>query len=184
MLTFVYAVVGFFCFALIIHGYRKTFYHFLTVDPGQLYRSGCLNPFSLFVITKLYGIDTIINLRTEKERPEHNWLAREVNFCQKHNIDLINIPLPMDNPPEPDQVKQFLEVSTNPSKVCLVHCEMGAIRTGMMVVVYAKNRLQATEEECMTTYLPRFNHNLAKRPQVGVFIRNYQPDPEFLKTAT
>lgn len=162
--------------ALAVHGIRKTFYHFRVVESGRLYRSGLLNPLGLFLVTRLFHINTIINLRSKAERNEGNWFEYEENYCRKNNITFLNINLLEDMPPTRAEVQEFLDAVRQPGRRTLVHCEMGVIRTGMMVVAYAKHFLHPTDEEVFEKYFPLWGHSLKRRQPVERFVRDYRPD--------
>lgn len=154
--------------------WNKTMYHFQTVDPGKLYRSGTLSAFALGVAHKFYGIKTIVNLRSEQEM-EDAWYARERAFAAANGMQLVDIPMPPDTPPSPEQITKFLAIVTDPTLLpVLVHCEMGVIRTGMMVAVYNIDIRQRGNEQVLSD-LPRFGHSFERRPAVRDFILAYRP---------
>jgi len=152
---------------------RKTLYHFKPVDPGKLYRSGTLSWQGLEKVHSMVGIKTIINLRSESEMNEGSWYQMEKKFTKEKGINLVNIPLLPDTPPKPDQTKHFLDIVTNPAMLpVLVHCEIGVIRTGMMVAVYKVAVLKEPNSKVLED-LPMFGHTLDKRPAVKEFILSY-----------
>jgi len=154
--------------------WNKTMYHFQTVDPGKVYRSGTLSEFALGIARRIYGIKTIVNLRSEREMKDH-WYAREKAFAEANGMQLINIPMPPDTPPAPEQIAKFLAVATDPQmQPLLVHCEMGVIRTGMMVAVYDISVLKRPNDQVFSD-LPWFGHTFERRPAVKEFILDYRP---------
>jgi len=156
--------------------YRKTFYHFRSVVSGKLYRSGCLkSTFALIVVCKIFKINTIINLRSVKERNKGDWYEREKTFCEKYNIQLINIPLQIDQPPSDIQVDDFLKTIEQEDKCCLVHCEVGIMRTGMMVSAFLKNTFNMSSQEIWKNHFPLYGHRLHRHPRVINFVDSYVP---------
>jgi protein-tyrosine phosphatase len=154
--------------------WTKTMYHFKTVDPGKVYRSGTLSNFALEVTRKFHGIKTIVNLRTEREMKD-DWYTREKAFVEANGMQMVDIPMPPDTPPTPEQIAKFLAVATDPQmQPILVHCEMGVIRTGMMVAVYNLSILKHANEEVFKD-LPWFGHTFERRPAVKEFILGYNP---------
>jgi len=151
--------------------WTKTMYHFKTVDSQKLYRSGTLSNFALEIAHTIYGIKTIVNLRSEKEMKE-DWYTRERKFAESHGIEVINIPMLPDTPPSSQQIQKFLSIVTNPD-MQPVHCEMGVIRTGMMVAVYDIDVLKLANGRVFED-LPWFGHTFERRPAVKQFILEYK----------
>lgn len=154
--------------------WHKTMYHFEAVAPGKLYRSGTLSTLGLEIGRRLYGIKTIINLRSQAEM-QQDWYRREETFARVNGINLVDIPMIVDTPPSPRQIDQFLSVVTNPDMLpALVHCEMGVIRTGMMVAVYRIAVLREPNKQVIEE-LSMFGRTFRRRPAVKEFILNYKP---------
>jgi predicted ribosomally synthesized peptide with SipW-like signal peptide len=152
---------------------NKTLYHFRTVDEGKVYRSGCLTERGLTWVHKLTGFKTIINLRSVAERDEGGWYNTEKDFAKSRGINLVDIPMIVDTPPDEEQVKHFLSVVTNPEMLpALIHCQAGVIRTGMMVAVYKIGVLKEDNEKVLRE-LPKFAPRLKDRPSVKDFVLNY-----------
>lgn len=155
---------------------NKTLYHFETVDEGKVYRSGCLTERGLNWAHRLTGFKTIINLRSVAERDKGRWYNTEKDFAKSRGINLVDIPMPPDTPPDEVQVKHFLSVITDPEMLpALIHCQAGAIRTGMMVAVYKISVLKEDNEKVLRE-LPMYGHNLENRLSVKDFILNYHKD--------
>jgi tyrosine-protein phosphatase SIW14 len=156
---------------------HRTLYHFRTVDPGKLYRSGTLSRRGWDKVYAMTGIKTIINLRSEAEMNAGPWYATEKEFAAAKGVSLFDLSMPYDTPPTPAQVKRFLAIVTDPARLpALVHCEMGVIRTGMMVAVYRIAVLQETNRKVLEE-MPMFGHTLDNRPEVRDFILDFTPEP-------
>ncbi len=154
---------------------HKTLYHFCEVDPGCLYRSGTLGGRGLREVCRLFGIRTIVNLRTLREYGEGDWYGVERAFASGHGIRLVDLPMNFETPPSPGQVKAFLEIARDPEcRPVLVHCAQGVIRTGMMVAVY-EIAVLGRENGQVFRSMPWFGHSLENRPQVREFILGFRP---------
>ena len=155
---------------------HKTLYHFMTVDPGKLFRSGTLSLRGLEKVYSMTGFKTIINLRSEAERHEGSWYSREKEFAGEKGIHFLDLPMLPDTPPSPDQVRQFLNVVSDPERLpALVHCQIGIIRTGMMVAVYKVAVLKENNRKVLEE-LPMFGRTLEERPEVKEFVLNFTPN--------
>lgn len=155
----------------------KTLYHFRTVDDGKVYRSGCLTVKGWEKLHAKTGFKTIINLRSVEERTKKgDWYNSEKKFAESKNINLVDIPMQTDTPPTPEQIKEFLSIVTDKSKLpVLIHCEAGVIRTGMMVSVYRVAVLNENNEKVLNE-LPMFGHGFDNRMAVKEFILTYKPE--------
>ncbi|KZX65714.1 MULTISPECIES: tyrosine-protein phosphatase [unclassified Alcanivorax] len=157
--------------ALLIYRYRKLMYHFRTVEVGKLYRSGTLGPIALRVMHRVLGVNTIINLRLESEYGKGDWYQRQSQYCARHGLRLVNIPMAQDTPPTEAQIQALMRELDRSESRCLVHCEMGVIRTGMMVVAVATRRY-GVRDQAVWKHFPLFGHKLdGRRRAVRTFIQ-------------
>ena len=155
---------------ILVYRYRKLMYHFRTVEAEKLYRSGTLGPIALRVMHRVLGVNTIINLRLESEYGKGGWYKRQGDYCSRHGIKLVNIPMAQDTPPTENQIRAFMAELDRGDSCCLVHCEMGVIRTGMMVVAVATRRY-GVQANAVWKYFPLFGHKLdGRREPVKAFI--------------
>jgi protein tyrosine phosphatase (PTP) superfamily phosphohydrolase (DUF442 family) len=146
-------------------------YHFLTVTPGVLYRSGTLDPDDLADILERYRIRTVVSLRTSREQEVGDWYMREAAICQKRAVDFIDLPMGSDVPDE-SQIDTWLHLISSPDSLpVLVHCAHGVQRTGVMVAIYEIERLHKTKADVLNN-MPFANrlHEDARQ-----FILNYVP---------
>lgn len=156
--------------ALLVYRYRKLMYHFRVVKAGKLYRSGTLGPIGLRVVHRALGVNTIINLRQKSEYAKRGWYERQQRYCAAHGIKLVNLPMAQDTPPSEAQIHAFMEELDRADSRCLIHCEMGVIRTGMMVVAVATRRYGVTDQG-VWKHFPLFGHKLdQRRERVRAFI--------------
>ena len=164
--------------AFIWHEQTKA-YHFLTVTPGVLYRSGWMQPHAMNEIIRKYGIRTMVNLclPTEKMSRENNNYVKEQEICRKNAVMLVYLPMVGNTPPTQEQIDQWLNLLQDSSRLpVLVHCAHGVIRTGAMVAIYEMEFLHKSNEKALAE-LPMFGHKLddPKRKELCDFLLNYKP---------
>jgi tyrosine-protein phosphatase SIW14 len=161
--------------------YHKTRpYHFLTVTPGVLYRSGTLQPHNLEKMIERYGIKTVVNLRPLPKQSKPDWYIEEAGICRLKGVKLVNIPMLGNTPPSEEQLAQWLTLLDNKENLpILVHCAQGVIRSGIMVAIYEMEYLKKDNERTLAE-LPMFGHELyvPKRKRMREFILNYVPRRE------
>ena len=80
------------------------------------------------------------------------------------SLKLVNIPMAQDTPPTEAQILQFMDEIDRGGSRCLVHCEMGVIRTGMMVVAVATRRY-GVKDLGVWEHFPLYGHKLDQRRQ-------------------
>jgi protein tyrosine/serine phosphatase len=118
------------------------------VEPGVLYRSGCLTAKGFGDAVRKLGIKTIVNLQDEFPDPpvRRSYLntstTSEVEMCKQLGVHYVFIPpdlVPRQKvgSQRPRAIEQFLAVMNDPSNYpVLIHCKAGLHRTGCMVAVY------------------------------------------------
>jgi protein tyrosine/serine phosphatase len=154
-------------------------YHFVTVTPGILYRSGWMKPHGMNKIINKYNIRTIVNLCLPLEETylKNNNYLEEQEICQKNGVNLVNLPMPGNTPPTWEQVDEWLSLFKDSSRLpVLVHCAQGVTRTGVMAAVYEMEILHKSNEETLKQ-LQMFGHKLyiPKRKRILDFVLNYRP---------
>jgi atypical dual specificity phosphatase len=114
---------------------------FHVVKEDVLYRSGQPWGSEWFILSNLYGIRTVVNLREAHEDSDEEWLGQELAGVKREGFEYINLPIRNGDLPARDQVNQFLEIVGNPEKQpVLVHCAAGRGRTGFMVAAWRVSR--------------------------------------------
>jgi len=173
-------VVAILLAAVVAVFWHKTLYHFRTVERGRLYRSGVPGPVGLWLMWRLYGIRTIVNLASEQDCRRGRWYEREREFCRKKGIELVHIPLQPAVDPDASQTGRFLSVIQGDAPwPVLVHCMQGVARTNMMVTVYLKARFGLPNEQILKQ-LPTFGHRFTSRryDKMRKFVLRYQPQED------
>ena len=75
-------------------------YHFGTVTPGVLYRSGSLSDYNLDFVADRYRVKSIVSLRLKQEKaPQEHWYEMEKSFCEANGMNFFHIPMLGAHPP-------------------------------------------------------------------------------------
>lgn len=155
-------------------------YHFLTVIPGMLYRSGTLKPHNLEKVIDKHGIRTVVSLRLPGETSRKELYAKEVIICRQKGVKLVKLPMLGNTPPTEKQMSQWFKLLDDKERLpILVHCAQGVVRTGMMAAISEIEYLNKHNEKTLSE-LPMFGHKLyvPKRKRMRQFILNYVPRGE------
>ena len=153
-------------------------YHFKTVTPGVLYRSGSLSDYNLDLIVDRYRIKSIVSLRLKNESVlQEHWYKMEQSFCEAKGINFFHIPMLGKRPPTDEQLEKWLDiVSDQANHPILLHCAQGVTRTGVMVAVY-QIEFRGDNNKKVWEDMPRFGRDFdtPKRQAIKNYILNYQP---------
>lgn len=157
---------------------------FAAVDEGKVYRCGQPDVNDLEEIHRRTGIKTIVALRGSVDNPKRNeWAIREKQFCADNGIEFVNIPSNHKNPPTQAQIDEFLDVVGDPARQpVLVHCRIGAQRTGMMCAFYrieyqGWSKQQAFEEMEQLGFASHKRHHREFTRVFEAYVpRNHRPE--------
>lgn len=113
--------------------HRVFIQRFHAVVPGVLYRSAQPTNETSWRILRRYGITTIVMLRVPDESKV--WMIEEREDTREHHIQLVVVPM-LTSKPQADHVAEALKAIRSAPRGCLVHCEHGRSRTGLVVAAY------------------------------------------------
>jgi protein tyrosine/serine phosphatase len=134
----------------IVH-YRAVYDHgrrLREVDPGVLYRSGCLTAEGFRDAVQRLHIRTIVNLQDEFPDPDvrlsylNTSTMSEVELCKEMGVRYVYIAPDLISrrkvgKERPRAIEEFLALMDDPANYpVLIHCKAGLHRTGCMVAVY------------------------------------------------
>ncbi len=158
---------------------RWPYYHFRTVESGVFYRSSQLTAEELDEAITDYGFKTIVNLRTVEERSRGDWYAQEHETGKRRGVEVVDVPMRGDQPPNAEQIPILLSIFDDPSKLpVLVHCEKGSIRSAAVEGLYRREFMGEKGEEALDN-VETWSHDLpATYPDIARFIREYMPRPK------
>ena len=100
-----------------------------TVTPGKVFRSGQMPDWHLETTIKSNNIKTVINLRGVT--PEESWWQEEKAICGSIGVAHHDLDWSGDRLPEPDSLRQFVEIIDKSPGPVLFHCQAGTHRAGV-----------------------------------------------------
>ena len=109
-------------------------YNLHVVRPGQLYRCGQLPDQAWPEVLRRYGVRSMINLRGP--HPERHWYQAEKQAAQQCGAVHVDLSLSRQNLPDPAKLQQLLLWHDTLPRPVLIHCEAGADRTSMAVILW------------------------------------------------
>ena len=108
---------------------------FVEVEPGQLYRSGYIEPGPLRRVLAEHGIQTILCLA--KYGPDTPEGQKERAVAAELNVDVRLIPMPGNGVAEFAALHEAADLIADPAqRPLLVHCAAGVQRTNAAYVAY------------------------------------------------
>lgn len=105
-----------------------------TVAPGRAYRSAQLPPGRLSEMIKAHGIRTVISLKGGNMK--QGWYRRQQAVCRRDGVTLRQIPMSASKLPEPDQLRELVQLFDEAQYPILFHCKAGSDRTGLAATLY------------------------------------------------
>ena len=144
--------------------------NFRTTQKGVLYRSGQPRGVGLQFV-KLYGIRTLINLRSSDD----DSITEEKAFAAKNGLYFYNFPVGSSTAEIDETVQHFLAILADKSRwPILVHCSWGEERSGVLSAVYRMEYERWSNEDALAeTY--RLGLKIGSAPIKENYIKNYRP---------
>jgi tyrosine-protein phosphatase SIW14 len=132
---------------------------------------------SLQKLQKLYGIQTVVNLRGEF--PYEAWFVREGEAVTALGLRWIQLPTSGYLAPPEETVNAFFDiVEADANWPIFVHCQMGIHRTGLMLALYRMQYQGWTGDQAWTEMVANgFHWTRVDRSAVEAYVRSFAPDP-------
>ena len=149
-------------------------YHLVVVDPGKLYRDGNRSVREYRNTLRKANPKTIVVIIDEQEYNEPEFVeAREI--AKQRGIEYHWIPVPAGAYPTDAQVREFLQIASDPAKQpVLYHDDEGIRRAGMLMAAYQESVLGYDDEKAKAS-IEAFGHSERTIGDVKAFIDVYDP---------
>lgn len=168
----IYLILSFVFFLVVIVMYRSSVFrisqNFAVVEDQKLYRSAQLTDEELQQVIEKYQIKTVISLRGSPAASK--WYSREEDFLKKHDVQFEPINLSDDYYPNQEQIRMILNVFKTKSFPMLVHCRVGADRTGMVAALYQRFFMNQSLEKSLEQLSFRYWHVRFLHPAMSAFV--------------
>ena len=149
-------------------------YHFVTVDPGKVYRNGHRSMREWKNAMRHAHAKTIVAVIDDEEYNQPEFVDERV-YCKANGIDYVWINVKAGTYPKPEQVKQFLAIATDPAKQPVYyHDDEGIRRAGMMMAAYQMSVLGYDKAKAKSA-IHAFGHSDRTIEGVRAFIDAYDP---------
>ena len=162
----VYELVGFIGFAGIDSAKFRA-----VVEPGQLYRSGYLEPRPLHRVIREHKLKTILALlNNEPDTPEHQ---TEDKVACAGGVKLIRIGMPGDGCGDFDALDRAADVIADPAnRPLLVHCAAGVHRTGAAYAAYRMKHCGWELDKALAEG-EKYGYPITGKPALVAHLREY-----------
>ena len=168
----IYLILSFVFLLVVGVMYRSSVFrisqNFAVVEDQKLYRSAQLTDDELKQVIEKYHIKTVISLRGSPAASK--WYSREEDFLKKQNVQFEPINLSDDYYPDQEQIRMILNVFKTRSFPMLVHCRVGADRTGMVSALYQRFFMNESLEKSLEQLSFRYWHVRFLHPAMTAFV--------------
>ena len=155
--------------------FRLPWSNFAPVAPGRLYRCNHPTPRRLAVLTRRYGIRTLINLRGET-RNGSDALSR--NAAAQLGLDFVDMALESRGAPQRDRILRLHDIFRHMRAPALMHCKSGADRAGLAAGLFVLFQ-GGTARDALKQLSLRFGHiRQARTGILDAFFHHYAREAE------
>lgn len=136
-------------------GYVAVQGNFHAITPGKAYRSGQLGGPALGKAIEQYGIKSIVNLRGADDA---RWYREEMRVSGQYKIKHYDIDLSSLREPKEADRRELEEILRTAPLPILIHCRVGADRTGLASAMWKVLAEGASKEEASKQLALKYGH--------------------------
>lgn len=147
--------------SITVYSYKNNFH---TIIPGEFYRSAQPDSETLKRLVAKYHIRSIINLRGDN--PNKKWYQEEIQTSRLLNVQHYDVKLRSSKMPTGDQIRKLVTYLDLAPKPILIHCRMGADRTGLasaFAILLDNNSLDKAKDQISMKYFVTSRLSIGKQ---------------------
>ncbi|OFZ29045.1 MAG: hypothetical protein A2622_13210 [Bdellovibrionales bacterium RIFCSPHIGHO2_01_FULL_40_29] len=146
--------------------------NFAVVDEGKLYRSAQLTTEELADTIKKYGIKTVISLRGYPLQTR--FYEQQDVALTRMKTDFVAIDMSDLYYPDEENLRRIFQVFEKGPFPILIHCRVGADRTGMVAALYQRAYMNKSLEEALEQLTFKYWHVPLFKPAMTGFVRKFK----------
>ncbi|HZZ44874.1 MAG TPA: tyrosine-protein phosphatase [Tepidisphaeraceae bacterium] len=152
-------------------GVRFVWFNVHEVVAGEVYRSSQPSPAFLARTVREKNIHSILKLNPAKES---DWSREEAGEAKELGVKLINVTMGVSRLPTREELVALVEAVDTAPRPMLVHCKIGADRTGVASMLVAMRAGESFEEAAGSQLNWRFMHIGHFGPAVEDIVPRYR----------
>ncbi len=173
-IKFLIGLVLFAAFAAFI--YRASVFriskNFAVVEDGKLYRSAQLTTSELEQTIEKYKIKTVISLRGSPAAT--TFYENEADTLQRLHVQFVPVALRDETYPVENDLKEIFHQFDHGEYPMLIHCRVGADRTGLIAALYQRSYMNKSIAEAEQQLSFRNWHVSFLKPAMNHFLHKFQ----------
>ncbi len=146
--------------------------NFSVVEDGKLYRSAQLTTSELEETIEKYHIKTVISLRGSPSAT--SYYEAEAVTLERLKVKFVPLALQDEYYPEESELKEIIQQLGHGEFPMLIHCRVGADRTGMIAAIYQRSFMNKSLEESLKQLSFKNWHVPLFKPAMTSFVKKYK----------
>lgn len=146
--------------------------NFEVVDEGKLYRSAQLTTAELTETIAKYHIKTVISLRGSPGAT--SYYETEADTLKRLNIQFVPVALSDEYYPNENELKEIFHQFDHGQYPMLIHCRVGADRTGLIAALYQRSYMNKSLEESLQQLSFKNWHVPLFKPAMTKFLKKFK----------
>jgi protein tyrosine/serine phosphatase len=154
------------------------FDNFCVIEEGRAYRSAQMDASSLRLVTKEYGIKTVINLRGDNTGKP--WYDNEKAVCAELDVAHVDVRMSASHLPPRETLLKLHDTLVSAEEPILIHCQAGADRTGAVSALWRMVVNDEPRAAAMRELSIAYGHFVARHPEMDQLVMLFEPSREWI----